>query len=160
MTRYAKGTTVTSAKTREEIERTLARYGADQFLYAWRDGDAVIGFRMNGRQIKFVLPLPSKSDPEFTQYMNGSVPYLRTESEAEKRYEQATRQRWRALGLIIKAKLEAIESGISIFEDEFMANVVLPDGLTVGEWMRPQIEEVYRLGKMPPMLPMLPAPTP
>jgi hypothetical protein len=34
-----------------------------------------------------------------------------------------------------------------------MANIVLPDGKTVGEFMRPQIESAYRSGQMPPLLP-------
>jgi hypothetical protein len=71
---------------------------------------------------------------------------------------QATRQRWRALALVIKAKLEVVESGISIFEDEFMANIVLPGGDTVGDFRRLQIAEAYRIGKAPDVLPMLPAP--
>jgi hypothetical protein len=65
-------------------------------------------------------------------------------------YEKATRQRWRALALVIKAKLEAVESGITIFEDEFLAHIVLPDGSTAGDWMRPQIAKAYDKNKMPP----------
>lgn len=58
-----------------------------------------------------------------------------------------------ALALVIKAKLEAVESGISIFEDEFMANIVLPDGQSVSEFMRPQIALAYDKGDMPKLLP-------
>lgn len=155
MTQYAAKTDVTSEKSRSEIERTLVRYGADQFAYGWREGDAVIAFRKNGRNIKFVLPLPSRDDKAFTTYKQGSVTFVRVESEALKRYEQAVRQRWRALALIIKAKLEAIETGIVTFEDEFMAQTVLPDGLTISEWIQPQVEQVYLTGKMPSSLPML-----
>lgn len=158
MSRYAENTEVTSDKSRMEIERTLVRYGADQFMYGWQDTSAVIAFRKDGRHIRFVLPLPSREDPEFCEYKQGSVTFRRVETEIQKRYEQAVRQRWRALALVVKAKLEAVESGISLFEDEFMANIVLPDGKLVGDWMRPQIEQVYLSGKMPENLPMLPAP--
>ncbi len=72
-----------------------------------------------------------------------------------KEWEQACRQKWRALYLVIKAKLEAVESGISCFEDEFLANIVLPDGSLVGNFMRPQIEQVYSSGNMPALLPMM-----
>lgn len=41
------------------------------------------------------------------------------------------------------------------FEDEFMAHIVLPNQQTVGDWMRPQIEEAYQTGQLPPMLPAL-----
>ena len=36
------------------------------------------------------------------------------------------------------------------FEQEFMANVVLPDGSTVSEFMRPQIKQAYQSRQMPP----------
>lgn len=75
--------------------------------------------------------------------------------EDTKEWEQACRQKWRALALVVKAKLEAVESGISEFEEEFLAHIVLPDGQTVGRWMQPQIADAYGSGKMPPMLPAL-----
>ncbi len=158
MSRYAEKTEVSSTRSRDEIERTLERYGADQFMYGWQDGNALIAFRKDGRHIKFILPLPSRDDPAFTEYTSRGKLWARTEEAARKLYEQAVRQKWRALALVIKAKLEAVEAGISVFEDEFMANIVLPDGATVGDWMRPQIEEAYRVGHMPALLPMLPGP--
>ena len=158
MTKFAEKTEVTSSRSRDEIERTLERYGADQFLYGWSGSNAVVGFRMEDRHIKFVLPLPARDDKEFTEYVSRGKLWARTDDAARKLYEQAVRQKWRALALVIKAKLEAVESGISVFEDEFMANIVLPSGESVGDWMRPQIAEAYRIGHMPNMLPMLPAP--
>ena len=44
-------------------------------------------------------------------------------------HEQERRRLWRALLLNIKAKLEAVESGISVFDEEFMAHIVLPKRL-------------------------------
>lgn len=154
MSRYAASTTVSSNKSRDEIERTLTRYGADQFMYGWQDDNAMIAFRANDRRVRFILPLPDRQHPDFTRHSKG----LRDPAAAERLYEQAIRQRWRALALVIKAKLEAVEAGISEFEDEFLAHVMLPSGQTVGEWMRPQVADSYLSGAMPPMLPMLPAP--
>jgi hypothetical protein len=154
MSKYAASTEVTSGRSRDEIERTLERYGADQFLYGWQESNAVVGFRMGGRQVRFILPLPSKTERRFTHHSRG----VRAPDAALKEWEQAVRQRWRALALVIKAKLEAVESGIAVFEDEFMANIVLPGGETVGAFMRPQIAEAYRVGTSPSLLPMLPAP--
>jgi hypothetical protein len=151
---YARSTDVSSGRSRDEIERTLERYGADQFLYGWQDDAAVVGFRMGGRHIRFILPLPAKTERRFTHHSRG----VRAPEAALKEWEQAVRQKWRALALVIKAKLEAVESGIAVFEDEFMANIVLPGGETVGDFMRPQIAEAYRIGAAPNMLPMLPAP--
>lgn len=154
MTRYAASTSVSSSQSRDEIERTLTRYGADQFFYGWQDDAAAVGFRMQDRHVRFVLPMPSKAERRFTHHSRGE----RTQDAALKEWEQAVKQRWRALALVIKAKLEAVESGISEFESEFLANIVLPDGTTAGQWMRPQIARAYEAGDMPSMLPMLPAP--
>lgn len=151
MTRYAEQTKVDSSKSRMEIERTLARYGADGFMYGWEGARAMVAFRMHGRHIKFKLPLPDRQDRKFTH--TETKGQLRSIDAQEKAYEQAVRQRWRALHLVIKAKLEAVETGITEFDNEFMAHIVLPDGLTVGEWMQPQIESAYETGDMPPLLP-------
>lgn len=115
----------------------------------------MVGFRMEGRHVKFVLAMPARDDRRFTHHSRG----VRTADAAAKEWDQAVRQRWRALALVIKAKLEAVESGISVFEDEFLANIVLPSGESAGDWMRPQIAEAYRVGTMPALLPMLPSPS-
>jgi len=155
MTQFAASTSVSASASRDEIERTLTRYGADQFLYGWQDESAMVGFRMEGRHVKFVLAMPARDDRRFTHHSRGA----RTADAAAKEWDQAVRQRWRALALVIKAKLEAVESGISVFEDEFLANIVLPSGESAGDWMRPQIAEAYRIGTMPALLPMLPSPS-
>jgi hypothetical protein len=158
MTRYAAQTDVSSSRSRDEIERTLERYGADQFLYGWQDSNAVVGFRMQGKMVRFILPLPSRDEKQFTEYVSRGKLWARTDEAARKLYEQAVKQRWRAMALVIKAKLEAVETGITTFEDEFLAHILLPNGATAGEWLKPQVEEAYRIGTMPSMLPMLPAP--
>ena len=155
MSRYAENTTVASDASRAEIERTLSRYGASSFMYGWDRNQALIGFVADDRQVKFLLPLPDRAAREFTHTPTRGN--QRSPAEAEKAYDQAVRQRWRALALVIKAKLEAVAAGITEFEDEFLAHIVLPDGTTAGEWMRPQIDEAYETGLMPTMLPQLEA---
>jgi hypothetical protein len=150
MPTYAKDTNVSCAKSRIDIEATLQRYGADGFAYATAEGKAMIGFQMKGRQVKFILPLPLLNEYSMTD--SGRK---RTEKSQYDAWEQACRQRWRALLLVIKAKLEAVECGISVFDQEFLANIVLPDGSTAGDFMAPQIERAYITKKMPAMLPML-----
>lgn len=163
MTRYAEKTTVSSERTRNEIEQTLRRYGADQFMYGWEDGQALIAFRAHERHIRFGLPLPDRHAAEFThvaisnQYGPTGKFVERKAADAERVWEQACRQRWRALALVIKAKLEAVAAGITEFETEFLPHIVLPDDRTVAEWMRPQVDQAYRSGLMPKLLPMLPA---
>lgn len=149
MTRYAAQTEVDAGRSREELERTVVRYGASAFGYGWEDGRAVVQFRAQGRYVKFELPMPNPDDREFTLTPTGKA---RSGSSAAQAYQQASRQRWRALALVVKAKLEAVESGITTFDEEFMAHLLLPDGQTVGQFMGPQIEHAYEHGKMPKLL--------
>lgn len=149
--RYAERTEVSSDKSRAEIERTLTRYGADGFIYGWEGTRAMIAFRMKGRRIQFELPLPDRHDKEFLRTPAKGL--LRTPDQAAAAWEQATKQRWRALALYVKATLEAIEAGIITFEDAFIAWTMLPGGASVSVWLQPQIEEAYTSGKMPPLLP-------
>lgn len=153
MSQYAKNTDVSSARSRAEIEDTLDRYGATGYAYARQGDKAMIAFSMAERQVRFILPLPDPTDREFTHTPERRT--LRAPEAQRKAYEQAERQRWRALALVIKAKLEAVESGITEFEREFMAHIVLPGGETVGDWMGPQIEQAYLTGRMPALLPLL-----
>lgn len=151
MTRYAESTTVSSDRSRAEIEKTLSRYGADGFLYGWFGQRAQVGFEMKGRRIRIELPLPDKNADEFQ--LTPSKKWSRTPDQIEQAYEQAVKQRWRALALVIKAKLEAVETGITTFEEEFLAHIVLPSGATTGAFLIPQIEQAYRTQQMPALLP-------
>jgi hypothetical protein len=68
--------------------------------------------------------------------------------------EQKTRrQKWRALLLCIKAKLESVASGIESFEEAFLAHVVLPNGQTVADHIAPRIAESYEGNKMLALMP-------
>lgn len=149
MSRYAENTNVSVSNSKAEIERVIERYGAAQFMSGWTEDRAVIGFSMQNRQIRFVLNMPDRKDREFTHHSRGR----RTDEAAHKAWEQACRQRWRALALVIKAKLEATSAGIAEFEDEFMANIVMPNGRTVSEEVRPRIAQAYESGTMPALLP-------
>lgn len=131
---YASQTRVPVDQTRREIESTLQRYGASGFAYGWEADRAVILFRMADRHVKFVLTMPD------------------AKAMGAERAAKEARRRWRALLLVIKAKLEACASGIAVFDDEFLAHIVMPDGSTVGDKLRPQIESAYKSGKMPALL--------
>lgn len=156
MTRYASQTSVPSEKSRAEIEKLLLRYGADQFMYGIKPEAAVIAFRAQGRHVRFILPFPSPTEQRFTHGKSRATymsPPKRSAEAARKAWDQEIRSRWRALALVIKAKLEAVESGIAEFEDEFMAHVVLPNGQTMSEHARPLIARAYETGQMPALLP-------
>lgn len=151
MSQFASNTSVSSEKSRAEIERTLTRYGAGQFMYGWDQDRAIVGFSMADRQIKFILKMPDRDAKEF--WFTPNKNQKRSPDQAAKEYEQAVRQKWRALNLVIKAKLEAVESGITEFDDEFLAHIVLPNGSTTGDFIKPQIVAAYETGNMPELLP-------
>ena len=138
-----------------EIETTLRKYGCDSFMFASDRTRAMIGFEADGRRVKFVLPLPDQNDRRFTHGLRKGAKEEHERSDTQKAaaYEQEIRRRWRALALAIKAKLECVESGITTFEQEFLAHIVVPNGQTIGEWIAPQLQHVYASGEMPPMLP-------
>lgn len=140
MAKFADKTTVPIEKTRMEIQETLRRFGADQYQAAddWATGEVIIRFRCKERYVQFHLQLPKLKD------------FRRNTARAtQNAWEQACRSTWRALLLIIKAKLAAIEAEVSTFESEFLANIVVPDGRTVAEMLSPQLALAYETGKMP-----------
>ncbi|MGI4876676.1 MAG: hypothetical protein ACRYG4_04250 [Janthinobacterium lividum] len=149
---FAEKTTVDARDSRLEIERLLEKHGADAFAYGTADGVATVHFRMKSRMIRFRLAIPPRNDPSIAEYQQGSKTFRRSETEIDKRHSQIVRSRWRALLLVIKAKLEAIDVGILTFEDEFLASTIMHNGQTVSDWIQPRVEEMYRLGKMPDVL--------
>lgn len=152
MSRYAEKTDVPIDRSRREIEQILERYGATQFFYGTEATRAVIGFSAHSRTVRFVLPLPELKD--FKEFLQKGHYYktTRTAEQQKKAYEQALRTRWRCLTLAIKAKLEVVESGIATFEEEFLNNILTYSGQTVGEAIRPKLQESYASGKNIPLL--------
>ena len=115
---------------------------------------------MSGRRVEIMLVMPPIDD-----YFRPPRNAKRTAVAQQAAWEQACRQRWRALLLTIRARLGAVESGIATLESEFLsnivlANIVLPDRGTVRQWLAPQLEEAYAIGRMPPMLAEVSAPAP
>jgi len=103
MPRYARDTEVSVAQSRAEIERIVTRYGATQFYSGWTDKLSVIGFTASDRQVRFHLPLPSKEDEKYQ--ITPSRGFKRSPGSVLAAWEQDCMQRWRALALVIKAKL-------------------------------------------------------
>lgn len=131
---FAEKTRVPVAQTKQEIERMCQKHGCSKFGSAadYDGGHAQIQFHAHNRIIRFELELPKRKD------------YGRGEQ-----WEQATRAKWRALLLVLKAKLESIEAGIGTFESEFMPFIVMPNDKTVGEILTPMIDAAYQDGNMP-----------
>jgi hypothetical protein len=145
---YAQNTAVPVERSKGEIERTLRRYGASEFIFGSKASMAVLGFKMRDRFVRFDIPLPL-----FADFLKSPHGRRRSNGAAVPVYDRAVRQKWRALALVIKAKLEAVESGVTVFEKEFLAHFILPDGRTVGDHVLPHVADAYKTGKVPPLLP-------
>jgi hypothetical protein len=141
---FAEGTTVPVEKTRVEIERLLKDAGAVEYATAARPGGASITFRLCDRWVRFDLVIPGTDDKRFKfdrrRWING-------ESTKKRLQEAEERRLWRALLLVLKAKLEAARSGVATFESEFLAYIVVAGGRTVGQDIIPQIREAYDGGR-------------
>jgi hypothetical protein len=156
MRSYAEGTSVPVEKSKAELDGLLSRYGAAQRYIGANDatGEAQIGFTLKGRQYVLRLPLPKLADFATKPAPSRAVdqrPRARASEEQHAAWEQACRERWRAFTLLVKAKLEATQILGSTVEREFLADLVLPDGDTIGRAIAPKIAEAYQSGRMPPL---------
>jgi L-rhamnose mutarotase len=129
MKRYAAKTKVPADRSRNELENLLQAHGATQRAIFFDDeqGMVHVQFRMTERMVKISFTTPPKK-------------------------EQETRQAWRACILIVKAKLEYIASGASTVEREFLADILTPDGRTVHQLLAGQVAQMFKTGKLPPLL--------
>lgn len=142
MIKYASNTLVSTTRSKEEIERTLKRFGAtDVLCVEWRGKGAVL-FEFNGKRVRITADLPTEA-----RTPKGCRP-----RHPELALETAGRQIWRALLVTIKGQMTAIEAGIKTFEAAFIGDILLSNGQTVAEWALPQVEQVYLTGDMPSML--------
>ena len=122
MVKFAARTKAPVEKTKVEIERLVRRYGAKGFVAGWQGDAARIEFLAHDRRIRFSVLVPEQP--------------------------QAARQKRRALLLLVKAKLEAVDARIATFEEAFVGDIVMPDtGKTVWEMAREPIKLAYDTGK-------------
>lgn len=144
MATYAKGTAVSVDKTQGEIRKEVQRFGASHFSFAEGPGygivEFVVGPEKAQRHIRFRLNLPDKSDTRFWQ--TPVQKFRRSADDARKSWELACRESWRALLLLVKAKLAAVQAGIVSIEEEFLPHTVDPfTGQTVYEAIGAQISD-------------------
>lgn len=132
---YARRTKVPVNHTRGEIESMLLKRGASGFLVGSNQEHAMLMFEMQGWRLRFMLPLP------------------KAKRGNDMRAAQETRRRWRALLLVLKAKLEAVDSGIVEFEREFLPFICTTNSnSTVADQIVPNLGSLVSSGKMPPLL--------
>ena len=126
--RYAQDTKVSVSRSQDEIRRLVEGHGATEYIAGWTsDGEAIL-FSLNGHRVRLFVTATGD--------------------------EREQRRRWRVQLILVKTKLEAIADEQSTVEREFMADLVLPGGRTVGERVLPALAGAYEEGgALPPLLP-------
>lgn len=125
---YGARSSVPVDRSKGHIEGLLMKAGAEGYHTGWQSASGTdpgwdaIEFLWKGKQIRFRLP----------------------RTKGGRNEEQRNRQRWRVLFLVVKAKIEAVEAGIAIFEEEFLSFIVTASGKTVGEVLLPRLAAAGR----------------
>lgn len=141
---YAEGTAVAFEKSIAEMITLIKKAGGQNIGQMESDAMFAIQFFMSDRLIRFRVRLPAWQEmPE----RNGRREHL-DETKRRDMAHKASRQRGRALLLVIKAKLESVESEVETFEQAFLANVVMADGQTLYERVAAPIALEYQTGQV------------
>ncbi len=151
MTHYANNTTVPVDRSKAEIEKNLARFGASEFGYWVGPKEAHVGFVYNGVRIEMSLPYPDVEDCRHTP-----TGLERTDAQTKTEHGKEIQRRWRSLSAVIKALLVGVDDGVLTFEDAFMPWIVWGNGLTTRQLLLPELQKALKAGKMPNSLKALP----
>lgn len=143
---YAERTEVPIEKSIAEIVTMLKRAGAQQIGQMDEPTRFTIQFAMQDRLVRFRVVLPTMGD---APTRDGAGRVLDAKQRGA-RLQQMIRQRGRALMLVIKAKLESVESNVETFEQAFLANVVLANGQTLYDRVAEPIAVEYKTGAVQP----------
>lgn len=137
---YAEATSVPFERSISEIITLIKRAGAQQIGQMEGEAFYAVQFTLADRMIRFRLPLATKYDGPLKAGNGRTI-------DPRKVIDQMQRQRGRALLLVIKAKLESVESGIETVEQAFLANVVMSNGETIYERIAQPIALEYQAGR-------------
>lgn len=150
-TGYASNTKITPDETMIGIRELLKRYECRKITTIEDEDYFGIAFMRGNRSIRFVVPMPSKDDMR-AHKTHGNQNRIYDDGFSPEKYEQLVRERWRSAYLVIKGKLEAVESGIESFDSAFMGQLVLPSGQTMVQVVTPYLDTEYAEGNMPQFL--------
>ena len=131
MTRYAEGTKVSVESSRGEISGILAKHGVERM--GWQtgpQGDELM-FELSGHAFRFQIVKPTLEEVRDRYVADGGRWNLVYDPSAKVAAEW--RRRWRANVLLLKAKLEFIESGDTTLERELLPYMLTSGGRTVAE---------------------------
>ena len=124
MRRYAEGTTVSVNASQGEIAGILMAHGVrKQGWMSSPDGDELM-FELDGHSFRFQILKPTLTE------IRRDYPNTRDERA---KLDAEWRRRWRANVLLLKAKLEFIDSGDTTLERELLPYMITAGGQTVAE---------------------------
>lgn len=138
--RYARNTNVSPESSLAEARSILARYGAVCTSYYEDLERFSVGFTMDGFPMRMTVQLPAQ--PRQTR---------RDNPRDWQTWEQAVRQRWRAFVLVLKARLEAVESGAMTWREAWFPYIQALDGSTLAGMNEGTFQQMFA-GNQPIML--------
>lgn len=130
MARYAEGTQVTVESSRGEITGILAKHGVERMGWSSSPAGDQLLFELHGGTYRLSMDKPTadrmlgRDGPSYAYPQN-------VDWEAKAKAEW--RRIWRANVLLLKAKLEFIDSGDTTIDRELLPYRVLKGGQTVEE---------------------------
>jgi len=155
--KYARETTVPVAKSRQEIDTVLRKWGANQLQWSddYENGRAMLRFLWKHGDDSFIarfsiqMPTDSQLREECVDGRNGDF--------SQTKYDKATKRRGmiehRELALFIKAAFVAVEAGIIPAEHIFLPFIEGGDGMTVAEAIMPRLGVMLQKGSATALLP-------
>lgn len=136
--RYAQGTRVTVESSRGEISGILAKHGVQWMGWTTEPEQDVLMFELGGGSYRFNIVRPTAAS---VRERDGSAYTYPGNIDWATKASDEWRRRWRANVLLLKAKLEFIDSGDTTLDRELLPYRVLKNGST--------IEEVLLSGGLP-----------
>lgn len=157
VTEFAENTKVPVEKSKMELDTLLMKHGAANRGVQTDDinGKAAIAFVLAGLKYRLEIPLPRiELLPAPGDEPRGWRGWSEEDRAAwvRKEWEQSCRSRWRAVLLLVKAKLELVRLKVSTVEKEFFADLVVPGGQTMHAAMSESIQRALVDGTMPVLM--------
>lgn len=148
--RYARETTVPVASSRNEIDRILTRWGADQLQWSQdnKGGMSMLRFvwEHEGTQYcaRFVVNVPTEDEIR-AESVDG-----RTGGFSQSKFDKAMKRRGmvehRELALLLKAIFVAVEANLIQAEQILLPFLEDQDGHTVAELVVPHLKQIHKRG--------------
>jgi hypothetical protein len=129
--RFAEGTKVSVESSRGEISGILAKHGVKRMgWFGDSDSGDQLQFELDGGQYRLTI---ERMTPAELRARDGGAYSYPDNVDWEAKADAEWRRIWRANVLLLKAKLEFIDSGDTTLDRELLPYRVLADGRTLGQ---------------------------